>query len=57
MLEYTTNRHEYIIHHDYYQNDSETPAGIRVLSFFMYLSDVEEGGETEFPTLGISECS
>ena len=29
-------------------------AGPRVLTFFMYLSDVEEGGETHFPKLNIS---
>jgi prolyl 4-hydroxylase len=54
MLEYTTSEHEYIVHHDFYHKDIETPAGVRVLSFLMYLSDVEEGGETEFPKLGIS---
>lgn len=26
----------------------------RFLAFFFYLNDVEEGGETEFPTLGLS---
>ncbi len=28
--------------------------GPRILTFFLYLSDVEEGGETSFPQLGIS---
>ena len=28
-------------------------AGPRILTFFMYLSDVEEGGETFFPKLDI----
>jgi prolyl 4-hydroxylase len=27
--------------------------GPRILTFFLYLSDVEEGGETSFPSLGI----
>lgn len=29
------------------------PSGPRILTFFMYLSDVEEGGETHFTRLGI----
>jgi hypothetical protein len=29
-------------------------SGPRILTFFLYLSDVEEGGETSFPQLGIS---
>lgn len=28
--------------------------GPRILTFFLYLSDVEEGGETNFPSLGIA---
>ena len=36
-------------HHEF-----EMPSGPRVLTFFMYLSDVEEGGETHFPLLNIS---
>jgi hypothetical protein len=30
------------------------PAGPRILTFFLYLSDVEEGGETSFPYLDIA---
>lgn len=30
------------------------PSGPRILTFFLYLSDVEEGGETDFPILNIS---
>ena len=33
--------------------------GPRILTFFLYLSDVEEGGETAFPDLGhagVCEC-
>lgn len=29
------------------------PSGPRILTFFIYLSDVEEGGETAFPRIGI----
>jgi prolyl 4-hydroxylase len=30
------------------------PAGHRIYTMFLYFSDVEEGGETDFPDLGIS---
>ena len=33
--------------------DNRLVCGARVLTFFLYLSDVEEGGETSFPNLGI----
>jgi prolyl 4-hydroxylase len=44
---------KYIVHHDYGMDDIKKPCGPRILTFFLYLSDVEEGGETSFPTLGI----
>lgn len=43
----------YRSHHD----SSGSPikiAGHRILTFFLYLNDVEEGGETHFTRLGIS---
>lgn len=42
----------YNTHHDD-AGGEETIAGPRILTFFLYLSDVDEGGETEFPRLGI----
>jgi hypothetical protein len=36
------------------QNDNALACGPRILTFFLYLSDVEEGGETNFPLLNIS---
>jgi len=41
----------YRAHHDMSGNDNKLPCGPRVYTFFLYLSDVEEGGETEFPNL------
>jgi len=43
----------YTRHHDHAAVDSTRPAGARALTFFLYLSDVESGGETDFPELGI----
>ena len=34
--------------------DFTMPAGPRILTFFLYLSNVDEGGETHFPKLNIS---
>ena len=33
---------------------AELPCGPRILTFFLYLSDVEGGGGTNFPELGIT---
>jgi prolyl 4-hydroxylase len=45
---------KYNTHHDFGYDDNEKPCGPRILTFFLYLSDVEEGGETNFPDLGIA---
>jgi prolyl 4-hydroxylase len=37
----------------YYRRQKLLSCGPRILTFFLYLSDVEEGGETVFPTLNI----
>ena len=44
----------YKTHHDYIDNQEEFPAGPRLLTAFLYLSDVEAGGGTDFPGLGIT---
>ena len=44
----------YGVHHDYGGSDRKLACGPRILTFFLYLSDVEEGGETAFPSMGIS---
>lgn len=45
---------EYKAHHDYFEPASPAlQKGQRVATVIMYLNDVEEGGETEFPVLGL----
>ena len=43
----------YQSHHDSSVTDN-TPAGHRILTFFLYLTDVEEGGETYFNRLDLA---
>lgn len=33
--------------------DNALACGPRILTFFIYMSDVEEGGETSFPDIGL----
>mmetsp|Transcript_30740 Transcript_30740/g.65924 ORF Transcript_30740/g.65924 Transcript_30740/m.65924 type:complete len:558 (-) Transcript_30740:700-2373(-) len=44
----------YNTHHDYIPHQKERQCGPRILTFFLYLSDVEAGGGTDFPDLGIT---
>jgi prolyl 4-hydroxylase len=53
MLRYTPGQY-YKPHHDYIPQHRQYPFGPRVYTFFLYLSDVESGGETRFPKLNIS---
>ena len=41
-------------HHDYIEIDRMRYGGVRILTVFLYLNDVEDGGETDFPLLGLS---
>lgn len=43
---------KYNEHHDMSPRQCLLSCGPRILTFFLYLSDVEEGGETKFPKLG-----
>jgi len=36
-------------HHDYIEYQQDLPCGVRMLTLFLYLNDVEEGGGTAFP--------
>lgn len=44
----------YQVHNDYIPYNLERPCGVRVLTFYMYLNDVEEGGETNFPRVNLT---
>lgn len=54
VLQYKLGQ-KYDVHHD--EGDGTTSednvSGPRVFTFFIYMSDVEEGGETDFPLLNI----
>lgn len=45
---------KYNSHHDYGHEDVKLACGPRILTFFLYLSDVEDGGETAFSKLNIA---
>ncbi len=45
---------QYITHHDYSTSQRDMACGPRIITALLYLSNVEEGGETVFPDLGIN---
>lgn len=52
MVRYNfVTRDSYGVHHDYRIHDNWKPAGPRVLTVLLILSDMEEGGATGFPDL------
>lgn len=53
LLHYTPGQF-YKVHHDYIQAHTYLPCGPRILTFFLYLNDVEEGGGTRFTNLSSS---
>ena len=53
LLQYEPGQY-YRQHHDYISHHKEKPCGVRILTLFIYLNDVEEGGGTRFPLLDIT---
>jgi prolyl 4-hydroxylase len=41
-------------HHDYIPHGTERQSGVRMITVYLYLNDVEEGGGTNFPELGLT---
>eukprot|EP00604_Paraphysomonas_vestita_P004026 CAMPEP_0174824042 /NCGR_PEP_ID=MMETSP1107-20130205/29998_1 /TAXON_ID=36770 /ORGANISM="Paraphysomonas vestita, Strain GFlagA" /LENGTH=318 /DNA_ID=CAMNT_0016049207 /DNA_START=112 /DNA_END=1065 /DNA_ORIENTATION=- len=53
VLKYDIGQY-YRAHHDTGADEDNLACGMRILTFFLYLSDVEIGGETSFPLLNLS---
>jgi prolyl 4-hydroxylase len=53
LLRYEEGQY-YKIHNDYIAYEKDRNEGVRVLTFFLYFSDVEEGGGTNFPELNLT---
>ena len=43
----------YHVHHDFVPHHVDRQQGPRIVTFFLYLNDVEEGGETYFPDMDL----
>jgi prolyl 4-hydroxylase len=44
----------YTTHHDFIRHQLKRQSGIRLITVFLYLNDVEEGGGTDFPGVSIT---
>lgn len=53
MLKYRENE-RYVRHHDYLEHHLRRDSGVRMLTVYMYLNDVEAGGSTRFNDLDIA---
>jgi 2OG-Fe(II) oxygenase superfamily len=47
-------KHKYKAHHDYIIHNRDRQQGVRILTVFLYLNDVEAGGGTNFDRLSIT---
>jgi prolyl 4-hydroxylase len=53
LLRYEPGQY-YKQHHDYIEYQQGLPCGVRMLTVFLYLNDVDEGGGTRFPLLDLT---
>ena len=53
LLRYDEGQY-YETHNDYIPHHINRQPGVRVLTFFLYLNDVEKGGHTRFPRIGLA---
>lgn len=53
LLQYEPGQY-YKQHHDYIPHHKDMPCGVRIMTLFIYLNDVEEGGGTNFPLAGVT---
>lgn len=53
LLRYEPGQY-YRTHHDYVENQVNRQSGVRMLTVFLYLNDVTEGGATNFPMIDIT---
>jgi len=53
LLRYDVGQY-YKTHHDYIEHQSSRQVGGRLLTFYVYLNDVEAGGGTQFPVLDLT---
>jgi prolyl 4-hydroxylase len=53
LLRYEKDQY-YQVHTDYINYQTERPSGVRILTFYFYLTDVEQGGGTSFPNVGLT---
>lgn len=53
LLKYEVGQ-KYQTHHDYIEYEIDRQDGVRILTVFLYLNDVEAGGGTNFPSLNLT---